>query len=66
MRTCLVVHSQDPTAEHLMGCRLQNTPTECGTNLCAVKLETSKVCFNFESLLICCFFLQLWLRIDKF
>ncbi|KAJ3686003.1 hypothetical protein LUZ61_015167 [Rhynchospora tenuis] len=43
LRTCLVVHSQDPTAELLMGCRLQNTPTECGTNLFAVKLETSKM-----------------------
>ncbi|KAF3332719.1 Anion-transporting ATPase [Carex littledalei] len=43
LRTCLVVHSQDPTAENLMGCRLQSTPTECGTNLFAIKLETSKM-----------------------
>ncbi|KAJ4808122.1 P-loop containing nucleoside triphosphate hydrolases superfamily protein [Rhynchospora pubera] len=43
LRTCLVVHSQDPTVELLMGCRLQNTPTECGTNLFAFKLETSKM-----------------------
>jgi hypothetical protein len=60
MRTCLVVHSQDGTAEHLLGCRLQNTPTECGTNLYAVKLETSKVCFDSASLSF--FFLLLFNR----
>ncbi|XP_078149336.1 P-loop containing nucleoside triphosphate hydrolases superfamily protein [Carex rostrata] len=45
LRTCLVVHSQDPTAENLMGCSFQTTPTQCGTNtnLFAVKLETTKM-----------------------
>nr|CAD1838258.1 unnamed protein product [Ananas comosus var. bracteatus] len=43
MRTCLVVHSQDPTAEQLMGCNFGNSPTDCGDNLSAVKLETSKL-----------------------
>ncbi|XP_020089544.1 uncharacterized protein At1g26090, chloroplastic isoform X1 [Ananas comosus] len=43
MRTCLVVHSQDPTAEQLMGCNFGNSPTDCGNNLSAVKLETSKL-----------------------
>ncbi|KAJ3692430.1 hypothetical protein LUZ60_012780 [Juncus effusus] len=43
LNTCLVSHTQDPTIEHLMGLKLQNTPTKCGTNLSAVKLETSKM-----------------------
>ncbi|XP_072958805.1 ATPase GET3D, chloroplastic [Typha angustifolia] len=43
LRTCLVIHSQDPTAEQLMGCKIGSAPTECSDNLSAVKLETSKM-----------------------
>ncbi|XP_077253734.1 P-loop containing nucleoside triphosphate hydrolases superfamily protein isoform X2 [Tasmannia lanceolata] len=43
MRTCLVIHSQDPTAENLMGCKIGTSPTICNTNLSAVRLETTKM-----------------------
>ncbi|KAG0534437.1 hypothetical protein BDA96_04G280400 [Sorghum bicolor] len=42
-RTCLVVQSQDPTAEQLMGSKIGNSLTECAANLSAIKLETSKL-----------------------
>lgn len=45
LNTCLVVHSQDKTAEELMGCKIGNSPTECKNNLSIVRLETSKVDF---------------------
>ncbi|KAM0944286.1 putative HSP20-like chaperone, anion-transporting ATPase-like domain, arsA, HSP20-like protein [Dioscorea sansibarensis] len=43
LNTCLVVHSQDKTAEELMGCKFGNSPTECKNNLSIVRLETSKM-----------------------
>ncbi|KAH7682687.1 arsenite-transporting ATPase protein [Dioscorea alata] len=43
LNTCLVVHSQDKTAEELMGCNIGNSPTECKNNLSIVRLETSKM-----------------------
>ncbi|KAL5726065.1 hypothetical protein ACHQM5_009136 [Ranunculus cassubicifolius] len=42
-KTCLVIHSQDPTAEYLMGCKIGPAPTVCMTNLSAVRLETTKM-----------------------
>lgn len=47
LNTCLVVHSQDKTAEELMGCKIGNSPTECKNNLSIVRLETSKVTLLF-------------------
>ncbi|KAK9114782.1 hypothetical protein Syun_021579 [Stephania yunnanensis] len=43
LNTCLVIHSQDPTAEYLMGCKIGTSPTICGNNLSAVRLETTKM-----------------------
>lgn len=43
-RTCLVIHSQDPTAEYLLNCKIGTSPITCNNNLSAVKLETTKVC----------------------
>lgn len=46
LKTCLIIQSQDPTAEQLMGCKIGNSLTECTANLSTIKLETSKVkCF---------------------
>lgn len=42
-KTCLVVQSQDPTVEHLMGSKIGNSLTECVANLSAIKLETGKL-----------------------
>ncbi|KAL6911361.1 hypothetical protein ACP4OV_000166 [Aristida adscensionis] len=43
LKTCLVIQSQDPTAEQLMGCKIGNSLTECTANLSTIKLETSKI-----------------------
>ncbi|VAI48631.1 unnamed protein product [Triticum turgidum subsp. durum] len=43
LKTCLVIQSQDPTAEQLMGCKIGNSLTECAANLSTIKLETSKM-----------------------
>lgn len=43
LKTCLVIHSQDPTAEYLMGCKIGTAPTVCMENLSAVRLETTKM-----------------------
>ncbi|XP_020521847.1 uncharacterized protein At1g26090, chloroplastic isoform X2 [Amborella trichopoda] len=43
LRTCLVIHSQDPTAESLLGCKIESTPIACNENLSAVRLETTKM-----------------------
>ncbi|XP_008787920.2 uncharacterized protein At1g26090, chloroplastic [Phoenix dactylifera] len=43
LHTCLVIQSQDPTAEQLMGCKIGTSPTLCNNNLSAVRLETSKM-----------------------
>ncbi|CAD6249752.1 unnamed protein product [Miscanthus lutarioriparius] len=43
LKTCLVVQSQDPTAEQLMGSKIGNSLTECAANFSAIKLETSKL-----------------------
>uniref|UniRef100_F6HF23 ArsA HSP20-like domain-containing protein n=1 Tax=Vitis vinifera TaxID=29760 RepID=F6HF23_VITVI len=41
--TCLVIHSQDPTAEYLLNCKIGTSPIICNNNLSAVRLETTKV-----------------------
>ncbi|XP_043716470.1 uncharacterized protein At1g26090, chloroplastic [Telopea speciosissima] len=43
LSTCLVLHSQDPTAEYLMGCKIGASPTLCNNNLSVVRLETTKM-----------------------
>lgn len=43
LNTCLVVHSQDPTPEYLLNCKIGTSPTICRDNLSAVKLETTKM-----------------------
>ena len=45
LKTCLAVHSQDPTAEYLLNCKIGTSPVACSNNLSAVRLETTKVCF---------------------
>ncbi|OWM75810.1 hypothetical protein CDL15_Pgr009454 [Punica granatum] len=43
LNTCLVIHSQDPTAEHLLDCKIGPAPVTCNSNLSAVRLETTKM-----------------------
>ncbi|GAV77481.1 ArsA_ATPase domain-containing protein [Cephalotus follicularis] len=43
LRTCLVIHSQDSTAEYLLDCKIGTTPTICNNNLSTVRLETTKM-----------------------
>ncbi|KAI8539230.1 hypothetical protein RHMOL_Rhmol09G0165400 [Rhododendron molle] len=43
LKTCLVVHSQDPTADYLLNFKIGTSPTTCNNNLSAVRLETTKV-----------------------
>ncbi|KAL8229013.1 hypothetical protein R6Q57_013913 [Mikania cordata] len=43
LRTCLVIHSQDPTADYMLNCKIGTTPVTCNDNLSAVRLETTKM-----------------------
>ncbi|KAM4097374.1 hypothetical protein ACJW30_08G176700 [Castanea mollissima] len=43
LSTCLVIHSQDPTADYLLKCKIGTSPVLCNNNLSAVRLETSKL-----------------------
>ncbi|KAF3954607.1 hypothetical protein ACB098_08G177000 [Castanea mollissima] len=43
LSTCLVIHSQDPTADYLLNCKIGTSPVICNNNLSAVRLETSKL-----------------------
>lgn len=44
LRTCLVIQSQDPTAEHLLGQKIGTAPTPIGNGtLHAVRLESTKM-----------------------
>lgn len=43
-KTHLVIHSQDPTAEYLLNCKIGTSPITINNNLSAVRLETTKVC----------------------
>ncbi len=44
LSTCLVIHTQDPTADYLLNCKIGTSPVICNNNLSAVRLETTKVC----------------------
>ncbi|KAG6405576.1 hypothetical protein SASPL_133167 [Salvia splendens] len=44
LKTCLVIQSQDPTAEYLLTCKIgSSSPVQCNSNLSAVRLETTKM-----------------------
>ncbi|KAK6921793.1 Anion-transporting ATPase-like domain, partial [Dillenia turbinata] len=43
LNTCLVINSQDPTAEFLLDCKIGTSPIKCNKNLSAVRLETAKM-----------------------
>ncbi|KAL2233446.1 UNVERIFIED_CONTAM: putative protein, chloroplastic [Sesamum indicum] len=43
LKTCLVIQSQDPTAEYLLNCKIGPSLTECTDNLSALRLETTKM-----------------------
>ncbi|XP_060214911.1 uncharacterized protein At1g26090, chloroplastic [Lycium barbarum] len=43
LKTCLVIHSQDPTAEYLLNCKIGTSPITCNDNLSVVRLETTKM-----------------------
>ncbi|KAI3825337.1 hypothetical protein L1987_06819 [Smallanthus sonchifolius] len=43
LKTCLVIHSQDPTADYVLDCKIGTTPVTCNDNLSAVRLETTKM-----------------------
>lgn len=43
LRTCLVIQTQDTSAEYLLNYKIGTSPTECSDNLWAVRLETSKM-----------------------
>ncbi|GFZ16156.1 P-loop containing nucleoside triphosphate hydrolases superfamily protein [Actinidia rufa] len=43
LKTCLVIHSQDPTADYLLNCKIGTSPITCHNNLSAVRLETTKM-----------------------
>ncbi|CAN1314373.1 Uncharacterized protein At1g26090, chloroplastic [Linum perenne] len=43
LNTCLVIQTQDPSADHLLNCKIGTSPVICSPNLSAVRLETSKM-----------------------
>ncbi|XP_024019385.1 uncharacterized protein At1g26090, chloroplastic isoform X1 [Morus notabilis] len=43
LSTCLVIHTQDPTAEFLLNCKIGTTPIACNSNLSALRFETTKM-----------------------
>ncbi|PON75403.1 Arsenical pump ATPase [Parasponia andersonii] len=43
LSTCLVIHTQDPTAEFLLNCKIGSSPTACSRNLSALRFETTKM-----------------------
>ncbi|XP_030450050.2 uncharacterized protein At1g26090, chloroplastic [Syzygium oleosum] len=43
LKTCLVIHSPDTTAEYLLNCKIGTSPIRCKDNLSAVRLETTKM-----------------------
>ncbi|CAL5189116.1 unnamed protein product [Lathyrus oleraceus] len=42
-KTCLVIHSQDVTADYLLNCKIGTSHVLCTNNLSAVRLETTKM-----------------------
>ncbi|TKY69414.1 Arsenical pump ATPase [Spatholobus suberectus] len=43
LNTCLVIHSQDTTADYLLNCKIGTSHVICSKNLSAVRLETTKM-----------------------
>ncbi|KAK9934828.1 hypothetical protein M0R45_021957 [Rubus argutus] len=43
LSTCLVIHTQDPTAEFLLNCKIGTSPMLCNDNLSALRFETTKM-----------------------
>ncbi|XP_028062377.1 uncharacterized protein LOC114265750 isoform X2 [Camellia sinensis] len=43
LKTCLVIQSQDPTADYLLNCKVGTSPITCNNNLSVVRLETTKM-----------------------
>ncbi|KAJ0798089.1 putative anion-transporting ATPase-like domain, P-loop containing nucleoside triphosphate hydrolase [Helianthus annuus] len=43
LKTCLVIHSQDPTVDYMLNSKIGTTPVTCNDNLSAVRLETTKM-----------------------
>ncbi|XP_073295067.1 ATPase GET3D, chloroplastic [Primulina huaijiensis] len=43
LKTCLVIHSQDPRAEYLLNCKIGPTLTQFQDNLSAIRFETTKM-----------------------
>ncbi|KAI3911000.1 hypothetical protein MKW98_015657 [Papaver atlanticum] len=43
LNTCLVIQTQDPTAEYLMGCKIGTSPAQCNNNLSVVRFDTTKM-----------------------
>ncbi|XP_045819065.1 uncharacterized protein At1g26090, chloroplastic [Trifolium pratense] len=43
LNTCLVIHSQDITADYLLNCKIGTSHVVCSKNLSAVRLETTKM-----------------------
>lgn len=43
LSTCLVLQSQDPTADYILNCKIGNSSVVCNSNLSAVRIETTKV-----------------------
>ncbi|CAB4264953.1 unnamed protein product [Prunus armeniaca] len=41
--TCLVIHTQDPTAEFFLNCKIGSSPTLCNSNLSALRFETTQM-----------------------
>lgn len=44
LKTCLVIHSQDCTTEHLLDCKIGTNIVSFEDNLSVARLETTKVC----------------------
>uniref|UniRef100_A0A2P2JEN5 Uncharacterized protein MANES_06G073100 n=1 Tax=Rhizophora mucronata TaxID=61149 RepID=A0A2P2JEN5_RHIMU len=43
LRTCLVIQTQDPSADYLLNCKIGTSPTMLNDNLSVVRLETTKI-----------------------
>ncbi|CAL1392862.1 unnamed protein product [Linum trigynum] len=43
LNTCLVIQTQDLSADHLLNCKIGTSPIRCNQNLSAVRLETTKM-----------------------
>ncbi|XP_051145641.1 uncharacterized protein At1g26090, chloroplastic [Andrographis paniculata] len=44
LKTCLLIHSRDQTAEYLLNCKIgSSSPIKCNDNLSVIRLETTKM-----------------------